>query len=79
MFTHTGGSTNLGTHVADGSHTGAGDGVNARSIVLNDGASTSLDGEDAGDLQDHVLGARPAFQLTWSQRVLSFVCKNMVS
>jgi hypothetical protein len=40
------GRTDLGTHVTDGGHT--------RARVLDDGAGTALDGEDASDLEDDV-------------------------
>lgn len=35
--------TNLGSHVRDGSHSGAGEGVDTRAVVLDDGSSTTLD------------------------------------
>ena len=46
--------TNLSTHVADGGHTSARQGLDTRALVLNDGTGTTLDGEDAGDLEDDV-------------------------
>ena len=42
----------------------AGDAVNSRSEVLDDGHGASLDSQDAGQLEDHVLGAGPAAELT---------------
>lgn len=72
IYTYTSGSSDLSTHVADGGHTGTGDGVDSRSVVLHDGAGASLHGEDAGYLQDHVLGAGPAFQLTCEQKEIVF-------
>ena len=64
FHTHTSSSTDFSTHVADGSHTGTGDGVDTRSEVLHDGAGASLHGEDTSYLQDHILGTSPALQLT---------------
>lgn len=58
------GRSDLGTHVADGGHTGAADAVYARSKVLDDGTGTTLDGQDSGDLQDDVFGASPAFEFS---------------
>lgn len=49
-----GGSTDLSSHVADGSHTSAREGLDSRSVVLDDGSSSSLDGEDTSDLADDV-------------------------
>ena len=42
----------------------AGNAVNAGSEVLDDGHGASLDGQDAGQLEDDVLGAGPAAQIT---------------
>lgn len=67
---YTSGSTDLGTHVANGSHSGTGDGVNARAVVLNDRSGTALHGEDTRDFQDYILGAGPALQLTWMKIIL---------
>ncbi len=41
----------------------AGDAVNSRSEVLDDGHGASLDSQDAGQLEDHVLGAVPVVEL----------------
>ena len=41
----------------------AGDTVNSGSEVLNDGHGAALDSQDAGQLEDHVLGAGPAAEL----------------
>ena len=57
-----GGGTDLSTHVADGAHASARDGVDAWAEVLDDGASATLDSENAGDLEDDVLGRGPAVQ-----------------
>jgi len=57
-----GGRTDFGTHVADGTHTGARDGVDTRTVVLDDGTCTSFHGKDAGDLKDNVLRRSPAGQ-----------------
>ena len=46
--------TNLGTHVTDGSHARARKRLDTRTGVLDDGAGTTLDGEDAGNLEDNV-------------------------
>ena len=49
-----GSGTNLSTHVANGGHTRAGEGLDTRAGVLDDSASTTLDGEDAGNLEDDI-------------------------
>jgi len=59
-----GGGTNLSTHVADGGHTSAGQGVNTGSEVLDDGTGTTLDSEDTSNLQDDILGGGPASHLS---------------
>lgn len=59
-----GSSTNLGTHVTDGTHTSAGQGVNTGTVVLDDGTGTTLDGEETSDLKDDILGGGPAGHLT---------------
>ena len=58
-----GGSTNLGTHVADGGHTSARERLDTRSLVLDDGTGTTLDGELTSNLEDNVLGRGPAVEL----------------
>ena len=42
--------TDLGAHVADGAHAGAGDAVHPRPEVLHDSPSASLHCQDAGNL-----------------------------
>lgn len=59
-----GGSTNLGTHVTDGTHTGTRQVVNTLAEVLDDGTGSTLDGEDTGDLKNDILGGRPSGELT---------------
>jgi hypothetical protein len=59
-----GGSTDLSTHVANGSHTSARQGLDTRAVVLNNGTSSTLDGEDTSNLEDDVLGRGPARKLT---------------
>jgi hypothetical protein len=49
-----GGSTNFGTHIANGSHTSAGERLDTRTSILNDGPGAALDGQNASDLQDDV-------------------------
>ena len=49
-----GSGTNLSTHVANGGHTRAGEGLDTRAGVLNNSASTTLNGEDAGNLEDDI-------------------------
>lgn len=41
-------------HVADGTHTRAGDRLSAWTEVLDDSTSTTLDSEDASDLEDDI-------------------------
>lgn len=59
-----GGSTNLGTHVANGTHTSARKSVNTLTKVLNNGTGTTLDGKDTSELEDNILGGGPARELT---------------
>lgn len=59
-----GGSTNLGTHVTDGTHTSARQVVDTITKVLDDSTGSSLDGEDTSDLEDNILGGGPARELT---------------
>ena len=49
-----GSGTDFSTHVADGRHTRARQGLNTRTGVLNNSAGTTLDGEDASDLEDDI-------------------------
>jgi len=60
---HGGGGTNLSTHVTDGTHTSAGQGVDTGAVVLNDSTSTTLDSQQTGNLQDDILGGSPAGHL----------------
>ena len=46
--------TNLSTHVANRGHTRARERLDTGTGVLDDGASATLDGEDAGNLEDNV-------------------------
>ena len=48
--------TDLGAHVADGPFPGAGDFQRPRAEVFKDITGASLNGEDAGHFQDHILG-----------------------
>ena len=57
-----GSGANLCAHVANGGHPGAADAVDAGAEVLDDRTGSSLHRQDASHLQDHVLGAGPAFQ-----------------
>lgn len=58
-----GGGTNLSTHVANGTHTSARERVDTRTVVLDDSTSTTLDGQETGDLEDNVLRRGPARHL----------------
>ena len=58
-----GGGADLRAHVADGALAGGADGARAGAEVLDDGAGAALDGQDAGHLEDHVLGRGPAVEL----------------
>ena len=49
-----GGGTNLSTHVTDGGHTSGREGVDTRTVVLNDGTSTTLDSQETSDLEDDI-------------------------
>ena len=49
-----GGGTDFSTHVADGRHARARQGLDTRTGVLNNSAGTTLDGEDASDLEDDI-------------------------
>ena len=46
--------TNLGIHVANGSHTSARETLDTRAEVFNDGAGSTLDGEDASKSEDDI-------------------------
>lgn len=48
------GSTDFSTHVADGAHTRAGEGLSTRAVVFDDGTSSTLDGEDTGNLENDI-------------------------
>ena len=54
----------FGAHVADGALSGAAHRVGALAKVLDDAAGSALHGEDAGHLEDDVLGAGPPAHLT---------------
>ncbi|RNA19499.1 aconitate mitochondrial precursor [Brachionus plicatilis] len=56
------GRSDLGAHVANGAHACARNGVDAWSKVLDNGASASFDGQDAGQLQNNVFGRGPSAQ-----------------
>lgn len=49
-----GGSSDFGTHVADGGHARAGQGLDTRTSVLDNRTSTTLDGEDTSNLEDDI-------------------------
>ena len=53
----------LGAHVADGALSGAAHRIGALTEVLDDAAGSALHGEDAGHLEDDVLGAGPPAHL----------------
>jgi len=44
-------------------HTGAGNGVYARSKIFHNGSSASLHSQYVGDFEDHILRRGPAIQL----------------
>jgi hypothetical protein len=48
------GGTNLGTHVANGSHTSARERLDTRAEVFDNGAGSTLDGEDPSNLEDDI-------------------------
>lgn len=48
------GSSNFSTHVADGGHARARQGLDARTSVLDNGTSTSLDSKDTGNLENDI-------------------------
>lgn len=54
----------LGTHVTDGSHASAAEGFDTRTAVFDDSAGSALDGEDASNLENNVLGSSPAADFT---------------
>jgi hypothetical protein len=49
-----GGSSDLGTHVTDGGHTGTRERLDTGSVVFDDGTGASLDGQGSGDVEDDV-------------------------
>lgn len=46
--------TNFCTHVADRCHTRAREGLNTRTVVLDDRTSTTLDRENTSNLEDNI-------------------------
>ena len=61
---HRGCRADLGTHVGDGRLAGGADGARAGPDVFDDRIRAAGDGQHAGDGDDHVLGGRPAVELT---------------
>lgn len=59
-----GGSTDFGTHVANGGHTGCGERFNTRATVLDDGTGSALDGQDTSDLEDNICDMPSGFDYT---------------
>jgi hypothetical protein len=53
-----GGSSDLGTHVTDGSHTGTREGLDTGSVVLDDSTGSSLNGQSSGNREDDVCERR---------------------
>ena len=51
---HRGGSTNLGTHVTDGSHTRARKRFDTGTLVFDDSTGTTLDSEDTSNLKNNI-------------------------
>ena len=49
-------SADFSTHVADRGHTGARERLDTRSSVLDDSASSTLDGKNASNLEDDIYG-----------------------
>lgn len=49
-----GSRADFSTHVADSSHTGAGEGLDTWASVLNDSTSATLDGEDSSNLENDI-------------------------
>ena len=64
-----GGGTNLGTHVTDGGHTGTRDTVNARAVVFDNSASSTLDGQNSSNLKNDVYVATYISDCSQKQRV----------
>ena len=60
---HTGGGSQLSSHVADSAHASAADAVHSLAKVLDDVHGAALDSQDTSQLQDDVLGTGPAAQL----------------
>ena len=58
------GSTQLCTHVTDGSLTRSRDAVETIAKVFEDGIGTTLHGENAQDFENHILRSSPARELT---------------
>lgn len=49
-----GGGTNFSTHVANGTHTSGGEGVDTRTVVFDDGTGTTLDGQVTSDAENDI-------------------------
>ena len=58
------GGANLGSHIGYSGHASTAQGINAGAEILDDKASAAANGQLAGEIQDNVLGRRPAAQLT---------------
>mmetsp|Transcript_11978 Transcript_11978/g.32744 ORF Transcript_11978/g.32744 Transcript_11978/m.32744 type:complete len:250 (-) Transcript_11978:514-1263(-) len=58
-----GGGADLSTHVADGGHASGREGLSAWAMVLYNGASATLHGQDACHLEDDILVRGPLGQL----------------
>lgn len=67
-----GGSTDFGTHVANGGHTRAREVLDTWTVVLNDGTGTTFDSKDTSDLEDDIWNVSSDFgcahPLEWSIR-----------
>ena len=52
----------LGAHIADRGLAGAGEVLRAGAEIFEDGVGAAFDGQQAGELEDHVLGRGPALE-----------------
>ena len=79
------GSTQLCTHVTDGSLTRGRDAIQALAKVFEDGIGTTLHGEDAQDFENHILRSSPSGELAcemhtdeaWHLELPRLTCKHI--
>ncbi len=59
------------THIADGAHASRRNRVDTRSVILNDGTSTTFNSQDARNLQDDICSPSVSIQMTLEVWIVS--------